>query len=505
MSPACFSLEAAAAATQGTVLRRGAGGFEGVCCDSRQLRSGQAFVALVGARFDGHEFCAAAAAGGAGALVVSRPLPASLPASVAVLQVADTRLALGALARAWRRELAPRVAAITGSVGKTTTKELAAAVLAEAGLTHSTPGNLNNDIGLPLTLLGMGRGTRFLVAEMGMNAPGEIAYLTRIAEPDVGLVTCVAPVHLEGLGSLEAVAAAKGELLAGLAPDAWGIVPGDAPLLAPYAAAVAPERRLRFGSGAADDVRLERVTPRGIGGSDVELSLRGERLSFRLPLVGAHNARNAAAAAAVGFALGVPGRLIAAALSREPQLSHRSVLRSVGPWRVLDDCYNANPVAVCAALDTVVELARTEGLPREVEGVGEQRANGRSIAPGNGSGAARSKRAVLPRPTTLSIAVLGSMLELGAEAARLHRDVGAHAATVGLGLLITVGELAGEIAAGALEAGMPGERIVQASEIAEASRVVVTRATPGAWILVKASRGAHLEGLIDRLQAEAGA
>jgi UDP-N-acetylmuramoyl-tripeptide--D-alanyl-D-alanine ligase len=483
MSPARFTLEAAADATRGTVLRRGAGGFEGVCSDSRQLRPGQAFVAIDGERFDGHEFCAQAAAAGAAALVVSRPISVELSANVAVLQVPDTRLALGALARAWRRELAPRVVAITGSVGKTTTKELTAAVLSEVGPTHSTPGNFNNDIGLPLTLLDMERGARFLVAEMGMNAPGEIAYLTGIVEPDVGLVTCVAPVHLEGLGTLERVAAAKGELLVGLPPGAWGIVPSDSPLLEPYAAAVPPARLLRFGSGSADDVQLQRVTPRGEAGSDVELrlhrgapegreqaqlSLRGTCVSFRLPLVGAHNARNAAAAAAVGVALGVPSSSIAAALGREPRLSHRSVLRTVGGWRVLDDCYNANPVAVCAALDTVVELARS-----------------------GAEGAA--------------VAVLGSMLELGDETARLHREVGAHAASVGLALLVTVGEPAAEIAAGALEAGMPVERVVRAGEIAEAAQVVAARAAAGTWILIKASRGARLEGLIDELQLQAGA
>jgi UDP-N-acetylmuramoyl-tripeptide--D-alanyl-D-alanine ligase len=457
-----LSLEAATAATGGVLRGDGAARFRGVGTDTRQLRPGQAFVALVGERFDGHEFLSQAVDAGAALLIVDRA--PSTPLAVAVLQVEDTRLALGALARAWRREVRPSVVAITGSVGKTTTKELTRAITGELGSTHSTRGNLNNDVGLPLTLLAMERGTRYLVAEMGMNAPGEISCLAAIAEPDVGAITCIAPVHLEGLGSIEAVAAAKGELLQRLGQGAWAVVPGDERLLDPYLATVPASRRVRFGGAPEDEVRLLDVQARGTAGSDVALAIRGETVRFRLPLVGAHNARNAAAAAAIGVALGAPAAAIATALAREPELSHRSVLREVGAWRVLDDCYNANPVAMCAALDTVAQLA-------------EQ---------------------------TPAVAVLGCMLELGATTERLHHEVGAHAAGVGLELLVTVGELGGAIAAGARAAGMEPARVVSVSGIEEAARVVSERAAPGSWILVKASRGAHLEGLIDRLLAGAG-
>jgi UDP-N-acetylmuramoyl-tripeptide--D-alanyl-D-alanine ligase len=460
-----MQVEAAAAATSGTLVGPGAPRFEGVSTDSRQVRPGQAFVAVTGERFDGHAFLRQAAQAGAVLLVVSRELaPGEVPAGVGVLRVADTRRALGDLARAWRREVSPRVVAITGSVGKTTTKELTRAVLEREGATHATSGNLNNDIGLPLTLLAMPRDVRYLVVEMGMNAPGEIAYLTGVAEPEVGVITRVAPVHLEGLGSVEAVAAAKGELLLGLPANGWAVVPGDEPLLAPHLQRIPPERRVRFGTQAADEVRLLEVRGLGSEGSEVLLALGRETVSFRLLLPGAHNARNAAAAAAAGMVLGLSPPAIASALGMRPALSHRSVVREIGRWHVFDDCYNANPVAVCAALDTVADMAR--GGPM--------------------------------------VAVLGSMLELGSEAERYHREVGAHAAQVGVDLLVTVGGLAGEIAFGARQAGLSPARVFQVEAVTEAARLVAERADPGAWILVKASRGARLEELIDRLQLSAG-
>jgi UDP-N-acetylmuramoyl-tripeptide--D-alanyl-D-alanine ligase len=380
-----------------------------------------------------------------------------------VLRVPDTRLALGALARAWRREVAPTTVAITGSVGKTTTKELTRAVLARAGATHATGGNLNNEIGLPLTILAMPERTRFLCAEMGMSAPGEIAYLCSIAEPELGLITAIAPVHLEGLGSLEGIAAAKAELLERLPPTGHAITPSDAPLLDPHLARarVASDRRLRFGDRPGDQVRLLEATSRGAAGSDLRLALGSEEIAFRLPLVGAHNARNAAAAAAVGLALGVPGPEIAAALSEPPPLKHRSVLRALGAWQVFDDCYNASPVAAKAALDTLVDLAGSA-------------------------------------PT---VAVLGSMLELGPEAPRFHRELGAHLAARGVGLLIAVGaELARAIQEGALAAGLAPERALLAASPEQGARLLAERVADGAWVLVKASRGARLEGVLTELE-----
>ncbi|MCA9665270.1 MAG: UDP-N-acetylmuramoyl-tripeptide--D-alanyl-D-alanine ligase, partial [Myxococcales bacterium] len=339
----------------------------GVSIDSRRVEAGQLFVAIAGERFDGHRFAAQALEAGAAAVLVSRQREVELPEGGVALRVDDTRVALGRLARAWRERVAPTVIAVTGSMGKTTTKELLAGILEATGApTHATRGNFNNDIGLPLTLLAMAEGTRYLVTEMGMNAPGEIAALCRIARPDVGLITNIAPVHLEGLGSIEAIAAAKAELLYGLGERGVAVIPDDEPLLAPHVAHLKAARAVTFGERArGGGVRVASVSARGAEGSDVTLALgeSGETISLRLPLVGRHNARNAAAAAAAALALDIAPEAIARGLARPPELSHRSVIRVLGEWRVLDDCYNASPRAVEAALAALVDLAAADDTP----------------------------------------------------------------------------------------------------------------------------------------------
>jgi len=463
-----LSIDAVTIATGGELLRPGAAQrVRGVNTDSRAVAPGQAFFALTGDRFDGHRFCPQAAENGAALLVVEREVEATASSTPAVLKVADCREALGRLARAWRRQVGARTVAITGSVGKTTTKELLHRLLRRLGPTHCNPGNFNNDVGLPLTLLSMPAKTRYLVAEMGMNAPGEITYLTRLAEPEVGVITCVAPVHLEGLGSLEAVAAAKGELLQGLdAEEGWAVVPGDEPLLAPALQAVPAARRVRFGEAEGDEVRIEVVEPLGQRGCRVRLTLRGEPARFELPLVGAHNARNAAAAAAAAMVLGVSTEEIAAGLALGPaELKHRSTLIDAGGWQLFDDCYNANPVAVKAALETLVSLGGGEA----------------------------------------TVAVLGEMRELGAASTRYHEEVGRHCAAVGLGHLVVVGgaEVA-PIAEGARAAGLPQERVTTVEAAKEAVEAVARVTAERAWILVKASRGARLERVVEGLRALRG-
>ena len=459
-----MTMQQAAAATGGELLGNGREAFVGLTIDSRQVQPGNAFVAIVGERFDGHRFCSQAAADGAALLVVSAP-PDPRPPHTAVLVCEDTRLALGARARAWRLEVDPRVIAITGSLGKTTTKELVRNIMTAAGETHCTPGNFNNDIGLPLTLLSMDPATRYLVTEMGMNGPGEIAALAALARPDVGLITCVAPVHLEGLGSIEAIAAAKAELLVAMDGRGTAVVPDDEPLLDPWTEGIPADRCLRFGRGAGSDVTLLERRSRGLDGSRILLSMGGREHAVDLPLVGAHNAINAAAAAAAAIAAGVDPEIIADALARPPALKHRSVVRHLAPWTVLDDCYNASPVSMMAGLDTLVDLAA--GGP--------------------------------------AVAVLGDMLELGPDSPRLHREVGAHAAGLELSLLVTVGELGEQIARGARDAGMaPG--VVAALPTADAAVAHVReRAADGGHVLVKASRGARLEEVIDGLSQAADA
>ncbi len=459
-----MTTQQAATATGGTLLGNGKEAFVGLAIDSRKVQLGNAFVAIVGERFDGHRFCQQAAADGAALLVVNAP-PDPTPPNASVLVCEDTRLALGALARAWRLEVDPRVIAITGSVGKTTTKELVRNIMTSAGETHCTPGNFNNDIGLPLTMLSMDPSARYLVTEMGMNAPGEIAALAALARPDVGVITCVAPVHLEGLGSIEAIAAAKAELLEAVQARGVAVVPDDEPLLDPWTARISADRCLRFGRGDGSDVTLRRRQSRGLDGSRILLGMGGGEHQIDLPLVGGHNAINAAAAAGAALAVGVDQETIARALARPPALEHRSVVRHVGRWTVLDDCYNASPVSMKAGLDTLVDLAA--------------------------GGAAE--------------AVLGDMLELGRHTPRLHREVGEHAAGLSLDLLVAVGELGEQIARGARDAGMAPDRVAAVPTPDAAAALLLQRTASGAHVLVKASRGARLEGVIESLSQAVGA
>ena len=472
MSCIRFTLAEAARSCGGTLV--GAEGregetFRGLSTDTRSLERGQAFVALVGDRFDGHDYLPRAVELGAALLVVEKEVAPPSHAPVPLLRVANTRLALGSLARAWRDAVGPTVVAITGSMGKTTTKELTRQVVATLGATQATAGNLNNDIGLPLTLCGLEQETRYLVVELGMNAPGEIAYLTGLCRPDVAVVTNVAPVHVEGLGSLEAIGREKGAIFGGLtasegARPEWAILPAGEGLLTASVASVPRARQLRFGTATEADVRLVSTESAGVAGTRVALEVRGERLEFLLPLAGRHNALNAAAAAAVGVALGAPTEAIGRALVEAPRLHHRSVLARIGPWQVLDDCYNANPEAMKAALGTLAELAQE--------------------AP--------------------AFAVLGEMRELGDEAEAFHHEVGRHAAGCGLAGLVTVGPRAHALAEGARQAGMPAARIVEAADAEEAARVVTERLSPNGWLLVKASRGAQLERVIDALRRTVG-
>jgi UDP-N-acetylmuramoyl-tripeptide--D-alanyl-D-alanine ligase len=311
----------------------------------------------------------------------------------------------------------------------------------------------------------MPKTTQYLVAEMGMSGAGEIAYLTNLTEPDVGLITVLAPVHLEQMGSLEAIAAAKGELLQGLKADGIAVIPSQEPRLLPFIQHLPKSQCLFFGTRSHDDVRLLSVKSRGIDGSLVELSVQGELIEFYLPLVGEHNARNAAAAAAAALALNIPPSRIKEGLSQPPQLSHRSSVRKLGPFHILDDCYNASPLAVKAALKAVVELADHNGCS----------------AP--------------------AVAVLGSMLELGVQAEFYHQEVGAYAATLPLSRLITVGPLAAHIARGAIQAEMKPDRVHVVDTISEAAVIISAQVPTDAWILVKASRGARLEELFEKLSA----
>jgi UDP-N-acetylmuramoyl-tripeptide--D-alanyl-D-alanine ligase len=439
--------------------------FAGAASDSREVRPGQLFFALLGERTDGFEHCAQAARAGAAAVVVAagRGVPPGCEA-IPVIAVADVRAALGDLARAVRAEFTGKVVGVTGSNGKTTTKELIAAGLAPAGTVLRTQGNLNTDVGMPLTILGASGEEAFWVLEMAMRARGEIAYLAAIARPHVAVVTNVAAAHLGRLGSLDEVAKAKGEIFGGLLPDGIAVLPNDEPRLETEAAVVPETRKRRFGfagpRGRRGDVRILEVVAAGPAGSLVRLAAGDQPVVLRLPLAGEHNARNAAAALAVTSALGVPALVAAGGLERTALPPHRSRMVPLGGRVVLDDCYNANPASMSAALATLVASVGSSGR---------------------------------------AFAVLGDMLELGDDSEAMHVALGREAAVRGVAGLVAVGDFAEAMASGARSTGLA--RVLPTKDPVAAAAAVADWSGSGDWILVKASRGIRLERVIEALQA----
>ncbi|AUB80116.1 UDP-N-acetylmuramoyl-tripeptide--D-alanyl-D-alanine ligase [Candidatus Thiodictyon syntrophicum] len=425
--------------------------FSAVVTDSRADCTGALFVALRGERFDGHDYVAGARAKGAAAALVDHALPLDLPQWV----VADTRLALGSLAAAWRARFPGRVAAVTGSNGKTTVKELLAAILSQVGPTRATQGNLNNDIGMPLTLL-RAREEAFLVLEMGANHPGEIAYMTAIGQPEVALITNAGRAHLEGFGSLEGVARAKGEIAQGLPPDGVFVVPGDSPYTPLWQGLAAGRAVLTFAldtpadlwaaSGSiasrwdADGFRTAFVANRG-----------STLLPLELRLAGVHNVRNALAAAAAALALGVGVDAVRAGLLALAPVPGRLCPRTGSGRRIIDDTYNANPDSVAAA------VAVLTGLPG--------------------------------RPWL----VLGDLGELGPRSLDLHREAGSQARAAGIERLFCVGTRS----AAAADAFGPGAQHFadQAALIAHLRAAM----TPDTLVLIKGSRAARMELVLNAL------
>jgi len=371
--------------------------FSAVSTDSRSLSRGDLFVALRGDRFDGHAFLgAAAAAGAAGALIDRRhPGVAPLPAVV----VEDTRRALGELARHWRARFSPVLVAIAGSNGKTTVKEMLAAILvrhAGEGAVLATAGNLNNDIGLPLTLLRLRHAHRWCAIEIGMNHPGEIAHLAAIARPTVALVNNAQREHLEFMHSVEEVAAENAGVYAALAPDGVAVVNGDDAHAASFRRAAGPRRVVEFSLQRPADV-CGRADP-GPLSSEVEIRLPGAATRALLAIPGRHNVLNAFAAAACAHAAGVPAAAIGEGLSAfRPYVGRLQVKRAPSGATVIDDSYNANPDSVRAAIDVL---------------------------------------AACPAPTAL---VLGDMGEVGAQGPEFHAEVGRYAKEKGVGMLLAFG------------------------------------------------------------------
>ncbi|HEX5900661.1 MAG TPA: UDP-N-acetylmuramoyl-tripeptide--D-alanyl-D-alanine ligase [Solirubrobacteraceae bacterium] len=438
-----WSPEQVAAAAGGRLVAPAphAAGPSRAVIDSRAAGPGDLFVGLVGEHVDGGRFAAQALAGGAwGVLVAPAHADAARCAMPgAVIAAQDPLHALQRLANAWRRALGCRVVGITGSVGKTSTKDILAAMLAEKLRTVANRENLNTEIGLPMTVLEAPAATEVLVLEMGMRGPGQIAELSAIAEPEVGLITAVAPVHLELMGSIEAIAAAKAELVAGLRTGGTAIVPAGEPLLDAH-------RRddittVTFGPGG-DVARLPdglQLVVTGVGGR--------ERMS-------AHMRRNALAALAAARAVGVePDGLLEVALSG----LRGQRIELPGGIVVVNDCYNANPMSMRAALD---DLAASE-----------------------------------VRPPARRVAVLGDMLELGPDEARFHAEIGAHARAAGVDVLVAVGPRAAHLADGYGE-------VIAVPDAQAAAAIVEGLLEPGDVVLLKGSRGVGLEVVARALEGD---
>jgi UDP-N-acetylmuramoyl-tripeptide--D-alanyl-D-alanine ligase len=441
--------------------------FSGVSIDSRTVSEGELFVAIAGPNHDGHDHLAgAASAGAAGCLIESgRALPGGLGADFVVLAVADTTRALGDLAAGHRTRHRGAVVGITGSNGKTSTREMCAAILGVAGPCLSTAGNLNNQYGLPLTLLRREEGHRTLVIELGTNYPGEIARLTEITRPTVGVLTNVGTAHIEFLGSREGIAREKGELLAGLDPDGTAILNGDDPLVLSQAARTTATV-VRFGLGPGVDVRGEDVAWRE-GSFAFSFSAPEGRVDVRVAGLGAPTVSNALAAGAAALAAGASLEQVAGGLAAyRPVRGRLEPVALPGDVLLIDDTYNANPQSLEVALR---ELA-----------TGPACADGRHIA------------------------VLGDMGELGAQTEAAHRAAGSLAAKLGIDFLYAVGAQAGNVAEGARGAGLAADRVLAETDWERVAEALEKRVQSGDRVLVKGSRAMRLERIVERIAAAAG-
>ena len=446
-------------AVNGTLAGRGDAEVQGYSIDTRTLNPGDLFFAVRGPRFDGHDFIQQAIEKKAAGVVVEDTGIAVSPGSN-VVTVRSTVEALQNLARFVRRQWGGPIVGVTGSAGKTTTKEMIAAVLSRKFKVLRSIGNFNNEFGLPLCLLRIERSQTMAVLEMGMSAKGEIRALAAIAEPNEGVITNVNPVHLEFFDSIEGIAEAKAELLAGLVEPRVAYLNNDDPRVRAMARKFSG-KVVTYGRESEATFRAHQVRDLGLGGTAFTVRHEGRDTDFVLPLLGQHNVSNAVAAIAVGIGHEIPWSDVRSAIAGiRPEKKRGEVVRFSEGFDVIDDSYNSNPKALTEMIRFVGKL---EGYSRK-------------------------------------IIVAGEMLELGASSAELHRDCGREAARAGAALIVGVQGEARSVLEGAREAGVEGERLKFASNSAEAGELLARTVRSGDVVLIKGSRGVKLEQVLASLR-----
>ena len=442
--------------------------FETVCIDSRSISSHDVFIAIVGDVHDGHAFLSEVARQGVGGLIVAREKTADLPISewqaqnIACVAVADTTRALGDLAAFHRSRSDAALVAITGSNGKTTTRQMAAAVVGEKFNTLSTIGNYNNQIGVPLTLLRLSPEHRWAVVEIGTNSPGEIAKLAQICAPDIGVITNIGPAHLEGLGSLDGVMREKEQLIEHLKAGGRAVLNADDHRVNAIADRTDKEVLL-YGHAKTAGIRATAVHEKTTGIS-FSLDLPQESLAVDLKVPGQFMVINALAAASVGHLLELSAKEIKTGLEAfSPAWGRMNIFQTPNGIHIIDDTYNANPDSMKAAITTLKTLC----------------ANNRSLF------------------------VAGDMLELGTQAESLHKQVGAWAAVANVDKLLVTGEFAAAVASGAMDAKMKHKAIFTGTRD-EIFGALKESLKPGDWVLIKGSRGARMDLIVEDIKNWAG-
>lgn len=445
-----FTVNEVCLATNGKVCGSAYGGnFTGVCTDTRKAAPGDLFIPLVGEKFDGHDFIDQAVKNGAIGIIASRP-DVIVPSNIIVILVADTLLALQDLARFHRQRFNIPIVAITGSNGKTTTKDMTAAMLASRFKVLKTEANYNNEIGLPLTLLQLTAQHEVAVVEMGMRGKGQIYQLANIALPTVAVITNVGETHIELLGSIKEIAAAKAELLQFISKNGLIILNADDHYVQEMAKQV-KSRLTSFGLEQGD-IRADNIQTSTLGMSFECHSVQGN-FSVYIPTVGKHNVYNALAAITVGLEIGLNFEDICSGLRTFNASPMRLHIEEMGDYIVINDAYNASPMSMLAAIDTLVEVAKER-----------------------------------------KVAVLGDMLELGHIKVEAHRQIGEKLAQCHVDIVVTVGELASHIAEAASDHGI--DMVVACDSHDQARETLKKILKPGDTILIKGSRGMKMENMV---------